>query len=65
MTADHYTVLESEHVGLVCLGSPETVGRLIFQARELQMTNVALMSQAGIFFVACDVDWTLREVPGG
>jgi predicted pyridoxine 5'-phosphate oxidase superfamily flavin-nucleotide-binding protein len=38
---------------------------LIFQARELQMTNVALMSQAGIFFVACDVDWRLREVPGG
>jgi intracellular sulfur oxidation DsrE/DsrF family protein len=65
MTADHYTVLESEHVGLVCLGDAETVGRLIFQARELQLTNVALMSQAGIFFVACDVDWRLREVPGG
>lgn len=62
MTAARYTVLEADHIGIVCLGSPEDVGRLLFQARELDREFVALLTDAGVFFVACGVDWSLREV---
>lgn len=59
------TALESGKVGLVCLGTPDDVGRLILHARELGQETAAVLTPAGIFFVATWPQWTLREVERG
>lgn len=56
------TALESGGIGLIALGPPENIGRLLDHARQLGRERVMLLSPAGPFFVATLVDWELREV---
>lgn len=65
MTTTRLTALEHDGIGLVCLGAPDEVGRLLANGRELGTENVAVLTQAGLFFVATWPEWTLREVERG
>jgi hypothetical protein len=56
-----YTALEHSGVGFVVHGDPESIDELLVNAAEMG-GPAWLMTDAGPFAVASDVDWVLTEI---